>query len=596
MTPVRALLLCLDRARCAPAVAAAQAPERPLVYVFVLDGLDGDAVDAGKAPFLSELIAGQGGRTTYYEESRSVIVAETNPNHTAMASGQYAGASGIPGNAFAVYGEIPDEDSCPAPGQEGNGPLSPTSGESATCLQAQTFFQAADRQTRPEEITTAGVFGKPKLARIFSTRRVDGQSYDADYLWTPCESPSDDTPYCKQVPIQPATRYAATDGVVMDELIRTVDEGVPADGATKRPDLTFVNFPQIDSAGHATGTGSAYDQAIGLADQEIRRFVEHQREAGLWERTVMVLLSDHSMDTTPTKTALASRFSAAGIPSDSYEIVLNGSVEMIYLTDRASPGRFDLLKRMRAATMSGGLPGAAPVIDEALYREPNPLDGGDAFTIDGAHPEWHASGPRTGDLFVTHMPGGAFSDPLNPLPGNHGSPHTADNFFAVTGGGTLVRQQALAGQAAPRFEDRALNPGQAENVDVAPTVMRLLGRQAPANSSGRFLDEAFEASLVPQPAGRRTRLRLSVTPRRVRQGRRVRFRFVARTGGGARVQGARIRFAGRRVRTNSRGRATMRVRFRRGGPRVARARRPGYRAGRVTVRVTRRPRAARFAG
>ena len=30
-----------------------------------------------------------------------------------MATGAYGGSSGIPGNAFAVYGEPPNEDGCP---------------------------------------------------------------------------------------------------------------------------------------------------------------------------------------------------------------------------------------------------------------------------------------------------------------------------------------------------------------------------------------------------------------------------------------------------------------------------------------------------
>ena len=33
------------------------------------------------------------------------MVAETNPNHVAMATGAFGDRSGIPGNAFAVYDE-----------------------------------------------------------------------------------------------------------------------------------------------------------------------------------------------------------------------------------------------------------------------------------------------------------------------------------------------------------------------------------------------------------------------------------------------------------------------------------------------------------
>ena len=284
----------------APAPAAAQGPADPggpLVYVFVLDGLDGDAVDDGRAPFVRSLLAGDGARSTYYREPRSVMVAETNPNHAAMATGAFGDRSGIPGNAFAVYDDAA-RSTCPG---SGGAPME-TDGQAADCVLAESFLAATRRQAGPEAITSAGIFGKPKLARLFSSRReVAAPAYDADHLWTPCEDPGDDTPYCAQVPVNPATGYAASDGIVMDEVLRSVREGVAADGAVKRPNLTFVNLPQIDSAGHATGTGAAYDAAIAQADAELERFVTQQRSLGLWERTVMFVVSDHSMDTTPSK-------------------------------------------------------------------------------------------------------------------------------------------------------------------------------------------------------------------------------------------------------------------------------------------------------
>ena len=48
----------------APASATA---ERPIVYAVVIDGLDGDRVDEGKAPFISSLLAE---RATYYDLRR----------------------------------------------------------------------------------------------------------------------------------------------------------------------------------------------------------------------------------------------------------------------------------------------------------------------------------------------------------------------------------------------------------------------------------------------------------------------------------------------------------------------------------------------
>ena len=80
-------------------------------------------------------------------------------------------------------------------------------------------------------------------------------------------------------------------------------------------------------------------------------------------------------------------------------VVQNGSVDLVYLADRTSPNRFDLLKRMRAQAL------ATDGVQEALYREPNPADGGTANTLAGAHPSWHLDGARTGDLVVSRTTG-----------------------------------------------------------------------------------------------------------------------------------------------------------------------------------------------
>ena len=390
---------------------------------------------------------------------------------------------------------------------------------------------------------TAGIFGKPKLARIFAGRDATPGRYDADYLWTPCLPSGDETPYCKEVPARPNDGYTLDDSTVMDEVMRTVREGVRGDGKTftgggARPSLTFVNFPGVDSAGHGAGRGPAYDTAVGAADGEIERFVAQQKQLGLWGRSVIVLLSDHSMETTPQKSSLTARFTAAGISSDDYAIVQNGSAAFVYAV-RRDAGRFALLKRLRAAALGdSAAPLAGPPAVEALYREPNPEDGGSAHTLGAMHPAWRLGGDRTGDLVVTARgPDGAFNEP-NPLTGNHGGPQTRDNFFAAIGGGALVRPQAIAGAVDPRFDDTERNPGQSENVDVAPTVTRLLGVRAPAQSAGRFLSEAFDLGLLPPAAAGGTDGRACASSSGFRSasvrpsGRGLRFAFARRGRGG----------------------------------------------------------------
>jgi len=477
-------------------------PARPLVYVFSMDALDGDrAIDQGRAPFLSRLVRGEeGARATYYRESRGIMVAETNPNHVAMATGAYGERSGIPGNTFAVHDDA-GQRTCPADGGSFDPPTNQqqppvsgqatvTSGEAASCLVAETFFAAMKRQA--PDVVTAGLFGKPKLARIFETKRIDPNAFDADFLYAPCEQDGDDPPYCKDDPIDPAQRYT-DDEFVMREVIRTVNEGVDADGARRRPNLTFVNLPDIDQTGHVTGAREAYEAQIARTDLQLQQFVANQKARGLWERTVIFFTSDHSMDSTPPNFGTNSLEEAFGADADAVEVVLNGSVDMVYLKDRTRPDRDALLKRLREKAVAQGF------VDEALYRRPNPLDGGDRFTLDAVHPGWNIAGERTGDLLVTARSLQSFGEPVNPLNGNHGAPQTLDHAFAIVSGGGQVVQQAIDGRQGPRFDDTLQNPRQAEQVDVAPTVMALFGAAPPADNQGRVLTEAFAPGVLRAP-------------------------------------------------------------------------------------------------
>ena len=106
-------------------------------------------------------------------------------------------------------------------------------------------------------------------------------------------------------------------------------------------------------------------------------------------------------------------------------------------------------------------------------------------------------------------------------------------------------------------------------------------------------DDRFErpASAETHPTSQRPRL--SVRPRRLRAGRRTRLRFhatVLRGGRRSPLRGATIRFAGRRARTDRRGRASLVVRPRRTGRHRILMRAPDGTSVARTIRVIRRGR------
>jgi predicted AlkP superfamily pyrophosphatase or phosphodiesterase len=62
------------------------------------------------------------------------------------------------------------------------------------------------------------------------------------------------------------------------------------------PTLTFVLLPQVDTAGHLYGhTSEEYLQAIEKADQAVGILTDNLKELGIYESTLLVILSDHGM-------------------------------------------------------------------------------------------------------------------------------------------------------------------------------------------------------------------------------------------------------------------------------------------------------------
>jgi hypothetical protein len=99
------------------------------------------------------------------------------------------------------------------------------------------------------------------------------------------------------------------------------------------------------------------------------------------------------------------------------------------------------------------------------------------------------------------------------------------------------------------------------------------------------LDISFSthSALINEPE--RKQLRLSATPRSVKSGRRTSFRFRVTGSDGKAVDGAFVRFYGRRVRTGTDGRVRVQVALRKRGAHPVSAKAPGHRGARTTIAV-----------
>ena len=279
-----------------------------------------------------------------------------------------------------------------------------------------TYPTVLERVRVEAGLTTASVLSKDYLHGIFSGR--------ASVQWAP-------------FPLVPITDHSL-DEFTVEALKRTVTD--------HNPRFTFVNLGDMDRFGHMDLTGyslrAARNQAVWNSDHKLYQFERFLRDTGRWERSVIMVLADHSMDWSVPENVISAQGALDADPAlrGRFGIAQNGGADTFtFLGDPAE--RDAALARLRQVV--AGIPGVKSLYDPADLR----------------------LGDRAGDLVATCHPGWRFSDPTplsNPIPGNHGHEVTLPIPFFISGGHRMVRH----GQVI----DRPVTTR-----DVAPTVAHLFG-------------------------------------------------------------------------------------------------------------------------
>ncbi|MFE4503793.1 alkaline phosphatase family protein [Rhodococcus sp. NPDC056743] len=367
------------------------------VYVLVVDGMRPDELRADLTPMLTGLAAGG----VHYPNASAINIAETLPNHTAMMTGVYPARSGVPANS--VYDPAIDKK---------------RDLDRASDLQTSTVL---DRVRTELGLTTASVLSKQYLHGLFGDR--------ASVVWDP-------------QPLLPGTEHAP-DNFTIDALTRIVGESSPR--------LSFTNLGDVDRVGHLDLSGPsiriARTAALQNTDNQVRRFVDFLHSTGRWNRSVLIVLADHSMDwSEPTRLIGLDRpLNADPLLSGKIRIAQNGGADLIYFVG-PDQERAEAVRRIQEIV------GA--------------VDGVESSHLPG---EFNL-GDNAGDVVAFCAQGWRFSDPTplsNPIPGNHGHSVTLPIPFFLSGG-----HPALDGG---RRVDTPVR-----TIDVAPTVAALFGLPAPA--------------------------------------------------------------------------------------------------------------------
>jgi arylsulfatase A-like enzyme len=451
--------------RVRTAAADGRAP-RLRVLIAAFDGLQPSQIDPRLTPTLHRLA--KGGVT--FARHHAVFPTVTRVNAASMMTGRHPGGHGLLGNTLVVPGWSPHR-AIPALEPE----LRAVAAATGRVLLAPTLGE----MLRPHGLTFGNVVGgtsgnayvqHPRAAEVGGAVLHADFSLPADHhasmvarlgAWPPKRSPE-------------IGRIQRVADALLDYLLPAVD-----------PDVALVWFPEPDTSQHAAGVGSAPAvQALAAADAQLDRILGHLARRGV-EPDVLVV-SDHGYSTVARRIQLEDAVREGGFPPGDapggVTVAANGGAALFYVRD-SEPSVLQRLTQWLVAQPWTGALVAGHAEGAALGLLP-----GDHLGLDGPRApdvvlsfRWEDAGAARG--FV----GSADSAEGAPGLGTHGSgsPHELRCVLVASG---------------PSFRREVVSELPSGNIDIAPTVLRLLGATTDAPVDGRPLLEALRTTAEAPPA------------------------------------------------------------------------------------------------
>lgn len=218
----------------------------------------------------------------------------------------------------------------------------------------------------------------------------------------------------------------------------------------KRPRLITCWFHGADHDAHEDGPGApSVAKALAPQDREIARLVRELDARGLFASTTLIFVSDHGMVGAKKRVNLGTELRRRGVRAKTFGI--GGFASIVAGPSRRTPRDLD---RIVAVVREAGL--------EAWRRDQAPTD-------------WHVANPRFGDVVVRASIGTAIVTSTSLIEGFHGyAPNEPEMAALLVAYGRGVRNGSALGRVS--------------SLQVAPTVLRLLGLPIPEQMKGLPID------------------------------------------------------------------------------------------------------------
>jgi predicted AlkP superfamily pyrophosphatase or phosphodiesterase len=423
--------------------------------VIVVDGLRPDYVTRDVMPRLTEL----GRRGIVFTAHHSVFPTVTRVNASSFVTGSYPETHGLLGNT--IY--VPSANTKPLDtGQREN--LEAVERGEGTLLTAPTLGEIL----KANGMTLLGVSsGSTGSSYLLNHAAAGGPVIHYEYTKPPELAAKVlsvlGPPPAEEMPNDPRNRRA------IDAYLKIGLDDI-------HPDVTLMWINDPDGTAHAKGIGEPLTKkSLSLVDAGIGRIEDRLRQRGLLDSTNILVTSDHGFSTETGGLDLDAAVApfARKLDDGSDDIVVAEGA--IYIRSR------DEDRQARIAA-----------IVSALQKRP---EVGAIFTRDGMNgtlpfsvARWDHK--RSGDILVSAN----WTDKKNEF-GYKGT--TTQKGVAGHGSSSPYDIHNTLIAAGPDFREHATSAVATANVDIAPTLLRLLGIAAPPTMSGRVIEEGLRGGSAP---------------------------------------------------------------------------------------------------
>ena len=265
------------------------------------------------------------------------------------------------------------------------------------------------------------------------------------------------------------------------KMIRIVDVLTDYVLSERQPAVSMLWLSEPDSSQHAHGVGSpqAVD-AIREADKQFGRLLHWLAQSGRAGDTNVIVSSDHGYSTISEVIDVEAALREGGFPPGGEQggvaVAPNGGSALFYTSDETSANP-ETTRKLAEWLMSQPWCGAL-LASEAAGEIPGTLPAALAGLEGPRAPALAMSFHWDSAPNVAGLRGHAWSTSLGPGQGQHGSmsPHETRNVCFARG---------------PEFRESTVVDSPTGNVDLAPTILHLLGLPGAGTMHGRVLSETL---------------------------------------------------------------------------------------------------------